>query len=83
MIGNGQPRVSTVRLRGPALYNITDTARALALGRTKVYELIASGELESVRVGRRRLVPAHAIADLVERLCAGDELCERHHHAAH
>ena len=71
-----QPK-TTVRLRGPALYTVLDAARALALGRTKVYELIASGELESVRVGRRRLVPAHAIADLVDRLCAGDKLCEK------
>jgi excisionase family DNA binding protein len=67
---DGQPMTSTLRLRGPALYNIEDTCRALGgIGRTTVFELIRSGELESVKVRERRLVPAHAIADFVERLC--------------
>jgi excisionase family DNA binding protein len=69
MIGNGQPTIPTVRLEGAVLYNVLDTAQALSIGRTKVYELIRSGALESVRVGRRRLVPAHAIAEYVATLC--------------
>jgi excisionase family DNA binding protein len=62
------PYESAVRLRGPALYKIDDTCAALALGRTKVYELIATGELVSVKLGRRRVVPANAIADYTARL---------------
>jgi excisionase family DNA binding protein len=38
------------------------------LGRTKIYELIAAGELRTVKIGRRRLVPASAIAEYVARL---------------
>lgn len=45
-----------------------DAARALGVGRTTVFKLIASGELRSVRLGRRRLVPTEALRELVERL---------------
>lgn len=38
------------------------------IGRTLFYELIASGQLRSVKIGRRRLVPAEAIEELVDRL---------------
>lgn len=36
-------------------------ATALGLGRTTVYALIQGGQLRSVRVGRRRIVPVAAI----------------------
>lgn len=36
----------------------------LGIGRTKLYELIDSGELRSVRIGSRRFVPDAALADL-------------------
>ena len=68
--GNGQPE-STIRLRGAALYSVADAARALGIGRSKTYELIATGQLQTVTIGRRRLVPAFAIGDLVDRLCDG------------
>jgi excisionase family DNA binding protein len=43
------------------LLSINDTAHALSLGRTKVYELIAAGRLETVKVGRRTLVPVASV----------------------
>jgi len=42
-------------------------AEALSIGRTKVFELMASGELESFTIGRRRVVPADALEDFVQR----------------
>lgn len=47
-----------------------DGGKALGLGRTKMFELAASGELTTVQVGRRRLVPAAAIHDYAARLVA-------------
>lgn len=42
------------------------------LSRTKVYELIAAGELRTVKIGRRRFVPASAVQEYVDRLlCQG------------
>jgi excisionase family DNA binding protein len=46
-----------------------DAGQALGgLGRTKVYELITSGELRTVKIGRRRFVPAAAVEEYVARL---------------
>jgi excisionase family DNA binding protein len=44
------------------LLSIPDAADALGVGRTLVYTLIARGELRSVKLGKRRLVPSSAIA---------------------
>jgi excisionase family DNA binding protein len=40
----------------------------LNIGKTKLYELLASGELEAIRIGRRTLVLQASIDSLVERL---------------
>ena len=40
------------------------------LGRTRVFDLIASKQLASVKIGRRRFVPDSAIAAYIERLKA-------------
>jgi excisionase family DNA binding protein len=45
-----------------------DAARVLGVGRTKVYELIRSGALRSVRVGGLRRVPVAALNEFVTRL---------------
>ena len=50
------------------LLTIPETTRRLNVGRTMTYELIMSGELESVTIGRARRVPADAVAAYVERL---------------
>lgn len=43
-------------------------AERLACGRTKVYELIRSGDLESVKVGRLRRIPEDALDAYVAKL---------------
>ncbi len=42
-------------------------ARLGGIARSSVYQLMAAGELRSIKVGRRRLIPSSAITDLVER----------------
>ena len=39
-------------------------AKALGLGRSKTYELIQAGKLETVTIGRRRLVRAASVRAL-------------------
>jgi excisionase family DNA binding protein len=46
---------------GLLLLTVEEAARRLRLGRTLVYRLISSGELESVKVGRLRRVPAECL----------------------
>lgn len=50
----------------PALLSIAETARRLAIGRSALYGLIAAGDLRTIKVGRRRLVPADALAEFVQ-----------------
>jgi excisionase family DNA binding protein len=40
----------------------------LCLGRSTVFALMASGQLRSVKVGRRRLVPESAIVEFIHNL---------------
>ena len=49
------------------LLRAEDVQRALGLGRSKVYELIASGELPVVRIGRSVRVPSKALDEWIER----------------
>ena len=48
------------------LLKIPEVMARLAVGQTKVYELMSSGELRSVKVGRSRRVPS----DDLERFMA-------------
>ena len=48
------------------LLSVDEAARALGLGRSITYGELSSGRLRSLRVGRRRLVPATAIAEFIE-----------------
>ena len=48
-----------------------EAAAILSIGRTKVYELMEAGLLESVTIGRCRRVPAEALAPFVEALRQG------------
>jgi excisionase family DNA binding protein len=45
-----------------------EAAQALGIGRSKVYELLQSGQLKSVRIGSCRRVPLDAIHDLLAAL---------------
>jgi excisionase family DNA binding protein len=47
------------------LLSIAEAATALGLGRSAVYRVIAEGHLQSVKIGRRRLVPAGAVARFI------------------
>ena len=40
----------------PVTITILDALRLSGLGRTKLYELLTNGEIQSVRVGTRRLI---------------------------
>jgi len=56
--------------RDPAqlLLTVEQAARRLGVGRTTMYALIGSGEVESVPIGRLRRVPAECLAEYVNRL---------------
>ena len=43
------------------LLTVADAVEATSLSRSTIYEMIKSGELPTVKVGKRRLVPAVAL----------------------
>lgn len=53
------------------LLSIPDFMASTGLGRTKTYELIGNGELETVTIGRRRMIPAKSLDAWIDRLCGG------------
>lgn len=55
----------------PRLHPVESVMDRLCLGRSTVFNLMASGELRSVKVGRRRLVPESAIVEFIGRLETG------------
>jgi excisionase family DNA binding protein len=50
------------------LYTVPEAADEMAIGRSKLYELIEAGMLETVRIGRARRIPAEALRNYVEGL---------------
>ncbi|MHC6627491.1 helix-turn-helix domain-containing protein [Streptomyces globosus] len=52
---------------------VAEAARRIGIGRTKLYEYVASGEIASVKIGSLRRIPAEAVNDfLTRRLSATD-----------
>ena len=47
------------------LLSVDEVAEALNLGRSAVYLELAAGRIRSIKVGRRRLIPAAALAEFV------------------
>lgn len=52
------------------LLSVDEAAGLLGLGRSAVYGELQGGRLRSIKVGRRRLVPAAAISDYIAERAA-------------
>ena len=50
------------------LLSIEDALEATGVKRTTLYELMRSQQLESVKIGRRRLIPQQSLDEFVQRL---------------
>jgi len=55
----------------PVLLTTKEACAALRISRWKLYELIRNGALDTIKIGRRRFVPADAIAKLIDELREG------------
>ena len=49
----------------PLAYSIKDAVMVSSIGRTTLYGLIASGDIETVKVNKRRLVKAASLARFI------------------
>jgi len=56
---------------GPMLLTVKDLEAELQLGRTRTYELVRSGQLPVVRIGRSVRIPREALSCwIAEQACA-------------
>lgn len=61
-----EPTIKTYQ-GDPITVRIPEAIRLIGIGRSKLYELIASGDLEVVKIGRCTLIPIASLHDLIER----------------
>jgi excisionase family DNA binding protein len=57
--------MTEMTLAGRLLLRPEEAARALSISRTRIYELMASGRLRSVKIGRSRRIAVDALAAFV------------------
>jgi excisionase family DNA binding protein len=50
------------------LLHFEEAGAAIGVGRTTVYKLVRNGELQAVKIGRRRAITTASIREYVERL---------------
>lgn len=48
------------------LLSVTEAAAAAGIGRSLMYQMLGDGRVRSIRLGRRRVVPSSAIAELAQ-----------------
>src|SRR6516165_9331846 len=53
------------------LITVPEAAEALAISRSKLYELLASGAIASIRIDGSRRIPLTALEEYISRLLAG------------
>lgn len=58
---------SRQQLVGDGLTNVREAAAFLGLGRTKVYNLMDTGQLPWVKIGTARRIPRRALIDYATR----------------
>ena len=53
----------------PLAYDVATASRVSTIGKTRLYELMAEGRLESRRIGRRRVILADSLRELIAGGC--------------
>ncbi|HEV2377904.1 MAG TPA: excisionase family DNA-binding protein [Streptosporangiaceae bacterium] len=56
--------------RPPLVYSVEEAADLLGIGRTFMFQLIGTGEVESIKIGKLRKIPHDAIDGYIKRLRA-------------
>lgn len=51
----------------PICVKVNEAARMIGVGRTKLYELIASGEIEVVKLGKSTRITTSSLHELIMR----------------
>jgi len=86
-MGHASPYTSPPQVKGdfgqiqeaprPLLLSAKEAAELIGLGRTTIYRLMDSGDLEFVHVGKSRRIPLDEAHAFVARLCRRSEEDDR------
>jgi len=57
----------SVDINNKYLLSVPEAADMLSIGRSRCYELVLGGELASLKLGRRRLIPREALQAFVAK----------------
>jgi excisionase family DNA binding protein len=49
------------------LYSVSEAARLLGVGRTYMFRLLATGQVESIKVGKLRKIPCDALSRYIDQ----------------
>lgn len=62
----------------PLAYTVTEAAHALRLGRNRVYDMVAAGELPALRIGKSIRIPAVHLHDWITAHTEGSTNANNH-----
>lgn len=71
--------IARARSRERLTVRIPVASEMLGIGRTKLYELIAEGEVDIIKIGKATLVTVSSLEALIERHCAASESTGKRH----
>lgn len=64
-VGTDEP--GTLNASAPLFLSVEDAAKLLGIGKTLAWDLVKAGEIPTIRLGTRRLVPRHEVVRMVYR----------------
>jgi excisionase family DNA binding protein len=67
IVEHKEQRMVQVNHDPPLVFSVEQAAARLGISRAFAYQLVARGELPALRLGRRIVVPRHALDELVAR----------------
>jgi excisionase family DNA binding protein len=64
--GPAQPAISARPTSEPLLLTVAQAAQRLGISRSLLYELLTTGDIESITIGRLRRIPAEALTTYIQ-----------------
>jgi excisionase family DNA binding protein len=61
-------KTRTRTVNAPKVFTVCEVAKILRLGKMSVYEAVSRGEIPSLRIGRRILIPRNALERMLDNL---------------
>lgn len=52
----------------PDVVNITELMQMLRIGRSKAYELVNSNAIQSIRIGRKHIIPKFRVIEFLQNI---------------